>query len=175
MAILIRPLDAGDHERVAALVARLSPESRHRRFLTPKPELSSRELKHLTDVDHVTHEALAAIDLADGSIVGIARYAQPAGLPGVGDFAIEVADELQRRRIGTVLSLLLVCRARANGFHLLTATTLWENRPARALLRRLGFQARTSSGSEIELELEVESAAHPASLAEQGLGAWPWP
>jgi hypothetical protein len=52
-----------------------------------------------------------------------------------------------------------VGRARANGFALLTATTLWENRPARALLRRLEFRARASHGNVIELELELDPAS----------------
>ena len=51
-----------------------------------------------------------------------------------------------------------VQRARANGFTLLTATTLWENRPARALLKRLGFRACASHGSEIEQELRLDPA-----------------
>jgi hypothetical protein len=38
---------------------------------------------------------------------------------------------------------------------LLTATTWWDNRPARALLRGLGFRARGSHGVEIDLELEL--------------------
>ena len=38
---------------------------------------------------------------------------------------------------------------------LLTATTLWENLPARTLLRHLRFRARASHGVEIELELEL--------------------
>ena len=57
--------------------------------------------------------------------------------------------------IGTALARRLVDRARANGFALLTATTLWENRPARALLRRLGFRARASHISQIELRVEL--------------------
>jgi hypothetical protein len=46
--------------------------------------------------------------------------------------------------------------------HLLTATTLWENRPARALMRTAGFQARGSSGAEIELALELSPAIRRA-------------
>ena len=57
--------------------------------------------------------------------------------------------------VGTELARRLVERARANGFTLLTATTLWENRPARVLMRRPGFRARASHGPEIELELEL--------------------
>jgi hypothetical protein len=48
-----------------------------------------------------------------------------------------------------------VRQARANGFAMLTATALRENRPARALLRRLDFHARRSTGGVIELELEL--------------------
>lgn len=51
---------------------------------------------------------------------------------GVAEVAVEVADELQNMGIGTALARRLVERARANGFTLLTATTLWENKPARA-------------------------------------------
>jgi hypothetical protein len=79
------------------------------------------------------------------------------------EIAVAVADELQSMGIGTALATRTVQRARANGFALLTATTLWENRAARALLHRLGFRGRSSHGSEIELELELALDPHPAS------------
>jgi GNAT superfamily N-acetyltransferase len=143
---------------VAGLFARLSFESRRRRFLSAKPVLTPRELAYLTDIDHVGHEAIAAVDQGDGSIVGVARYVRVADRVGVADMAIEVVDELQNMGIGTGLARRVVERARVNGFALLTATTLWENRPARALLRRLRFHARASHGSEIDLELKLEPA-----------------
>ena len=151
----IRPLEPSDRDGVAALFKRLSPESRRRRFLGPKPELSARELTYLTVVDHRWHEALAAVDTSDGSIVAVARYAGHASRPAAADVAFAVVDELQRRGIGTALARCLSGRARVNGFAVLTASTLWENRPARALLRRLGFRARGSQGSIIELELDL--------------------
>jgi RimJ/RimL family protein N-acetyltransferase len=156
-----RPIGSGDRTGLAALFARLTPESRRRRFLSPKPELTHRELVYFTDIDHVKHEAVAAVDERDGWIVGVGRYAQFADRAGVADVAVEVADELQGMGVGTALARCTVLRARENGFTLLTATTLWENRPARALLRRLGFRARSSHGSEIELELEL--APRPGS------------
>jgi ketosteroid isomerase-like protein/RimJ/RimL family protein N-acetyltransferase len=154
----LRPIGSDDRDGLAALFARLTPESRYRRFFSPKRELTSRELTYLTDVDHVRHEAIAAVDQRDGSIVGVGRYAHDADRPGVAEVALAVADELQRMGIGTALATCTVQRARANGFALLTATTLWENRPARALLRRLGFRARASHCSEIEHELELDPA-----------------
>jgi RimJ/RimL family protein N-acetyltransferase len=151
----LRTIGAADGDGVAALFARLSPQSRHRRFMSPKLELTSRELTFLTHIDHVQHEAVAAIDPRDGSIVGVARYVRHGNRESAADLAVAVADELHNRGIGTALVKRIVERARANGFALLTATTLWDNRPARALLRGLGFHARASRGAEIELQLPL--------------------
>jgi RimJ/RimL family protein N-acetyltransferase len=159
LSIQFRPLSPDDCAGLAALFARLSPESRHRRFLSPKPDLTRRELTYLTDIDHIHHEAIAAVDRRDGSIVGVGRYVYEADRPGVAEVAVEVADELHGMGIGTALARHTVRRARANGFALLTATTLWANRPARALLRRLGFHARASHDAVIEFELELDSTS----------------
>jgi RimJ/RimL family protein N-acetyltransferase len=153
--IRVRPLEPSDRAGLAALFKRLSPESRRRRFLGPKPTLSERELTYLTSVDHRRHEALAAVDRRDGSIVAVARYVQVPGRLGAADGAVAVADDYQGRGIGTALMRCLISRARVNGFSVLSAETFWDNRPARALLRRMNFQARASQGSVIELELEL--------------------
>jgi GNAT superfamily N-acetyltransferase len=153
----VRPLGPADRNGLMTLFARLSPESRYRRFLSPKPGLTPRELVYLTDTDGVHHEAIAAVDPCDGSIVGVGRYVRRRDQPAIADVAFEVADELQSMGIGTALATNIVQQARANSVALLTADTLWDNRPARALLRRLGFRARASGGSVIELELELDS------------------
>lgn len=151
-----RTIGPDDRDRVAALFARLSFESRFRRFLSPKRELTPRELDFLTDIDHVGHEAIAAVDQRDRSIVGVARYVRVADRVGVAEIAAEVADELQNMGIGTALARCVVERARENGVTLLTARTLWENRSAQALLRHLRFRACASYGSEVEFVLELE-------------------
>jgi GNAT superfamily N-acetyltransferase len=153
----LRPLVSEDRDGFAALFARLSPESRYRRFLTPKRELTPRELSDFTDIDHIRHEAIVAIDERDGAMVGVGRYVHVADRLKVADLAAEVTDEWQGMGIGTALTRHTVQRARDNGFALLTATTLWENRPARALLRRFEFHAYASDGSEIELELKLDA------------------
>jgi RimJ/RimL family protein N-acetyltransferase len=154
----LRPLCVSDREALRRLFARLSPESRRRRFLIAKPKLSERELTYFTDVDHLRHEALAVIDREDSSIVGVARYVRWPERAGAADVAIEVADDWQRNGIGLMLAEALIRRARENGINVLTATTLWENRAARALARRVGFRARSSAGHEIELELQLDAA-----------------
>ena len=164
----LRPLRVSDRDALRALFARLSPESRRRRFLTGKPELSDRELTYLTDVDHVRHEALTAIDPEHGSLVGVARYVIWPDRADAADVAIEVADDLQRNGIGLMLAEALIRRARENGVRVLTATTLWENHAARALARRVGFRARSSAGNDIELELHLDSAR--TGVAEEARG-----
>jgi L-amino acid N-acyltransferase YncA len=163
--IRIEPLRRGDRSAVTGLFARLSAESRLRRFLSPKSSLSDREVAFLTDVGRAERAAMTAVDARDGTVLGIARYVEHEGRPGVADTAVAVADDVQRRGIGTALMLRLIACARANGMHLLTATTLWENRPARALMRTAGFQARGSSGAEIELALELSPAIRRAPRA----------
>jgi protein lysine acetyltransferase len=163
--ISLRQVGADDRAGMAALFARLSPQSRYQRFLSPKRELTPRELTFFTDIDHVNHEAIAAVDQRDDSIVGVARYVRDADRAGVADVAIEVADAFQAMGIGAALASLTIERAQTNGLPLLTATSLWENHAARRLLRRLGFRARQSRGGEIGYELKLEELA-PACVDE---------
>ena len=162
--VQLRPLGSADRDGLAALFARLSPESRYRRFLSPKPALTPRELVYLTTIDRFHHEAVAAVDPRNGSIIGVGRYDRFPDRPSVAEVGFEVADELQNMGLGTALARHVVQHARAHGVTLLTAATLWDNRPARAILRGLGFRACASDGSVIELELELDSPSGAESL-----------
>ena len=93
------------------------------------------------------------------SIVNRMR-ASPASAPVASatvaaEVAIEVADDAQRQRIGAELAIRTLQRARANGFTHVTATTLHESAPARALLRALHFRPRSSHRHEIKFGLEL--------------------
>jgi RimJ/RimL family protein N-acetyltransferase len=163
--VRFRGIDADDGDRLAGLFARLSPDSRLMRFMSPKRELTPADVAYFTAIDHIHHEAIAAIDQRDGSIVGVCRYVHYADGPKVAELAIEVADELQRMGVGSALAQRIVQRARENGFGVLTATTLWVNRPARAFLRGLGFRARGSEGGEIALELDLDPPGSQPEIA----------
>jgi RimJ/RimL family protein N-acetyltransferase len=158
-ALHIRAITAEDSARLADAFAGLSDRSRYQRFLSPKPRLSSAELRYLTDIDHRTHEALVAVDPSDGRFVGVARY---AGDTDTADIAIVIADAWQGRGVGTRLLRELVARAEVNGISRLTGTTLHYNSAARALLRRVGFRTRSISGGLVELELALTAAAQAA-------------
>lgn len=127
--------------------------------------LTAGELRRLTDVDHVAREAIVAVDRDSGVMVGEARYAVWPGREHVADLAVVVLDELQARGIGTALVAATIDRARANGLHVLTASTLWANAPARALLRRAGFRPTGSDGGVVDLELRLGAGTAALSAA----------
>ena len=156
--LTVRPIRATDAHALLDLFERLSPRSRARRFLSPKPSLSRRELAYLTEVDHRTHEALVAVDPA-GGFLGVARYACAPGETAVADVAFAVADAAQGRGIGTGLAQLLFADARASGVLRLQAMTLTENRPARKLLGRTGFELTGIDGGVLELALDLAGPA----------------
>ncbi|HUE28697.1 MAG TPA: GNAT family N-acetyltransferase [Solirubrobacteraceae bacterium] len=159
MPIALRQLSSADRAGLADLFGRLSAESRRRRFFSPKLELTPAELTFFTDIDHLNHEAVAAVDQRDNSIVGVARYVRNTDGTGAAEVAFEVADAFQRIGIGTALTGLTIYRAHTNGLRFLTATTLWENRAARRLLQNHGFRARGSHDGQIEHELKLEEAS----------------
>jgi RimJ/RimL family protein N-acetyltransferase len=149
---MVRPIEANDKPAISDFFARLSEESRRRRFLGPKPRLSSRDLAFLTEVDQRRHVAIVALDGA-GAIVGVARYAAWVGEPERADMAVAVIDEWHGHGLGTALGDLLVTQARASGLAALTGSTLAFNSPAKALLKRLGFRPKGISSGVADYEL----------------------
>jgi GNAT superfamily N-acetyltransferase len=156
--VTVRPLRPTDKDALRDLFDRLSPRSRMRRFLAPKPRLSAKEVAYLTEIDGRTHAALVAVG-PDGAFVGVARYACPVGETETADVAFAVADACQGRGIGTALGAMLVELARANGITRLQATTLPENGPARKLLGRMGFEVSGIADGVLEVEMDLAAAA----------------
>jgi RimJ/RimL family protein N-acetyltransferase len=134
-AVLIRPVRSADAPLLADGFGRLSDRSRRLRFLAPKQALSPAELDYFTDVDHHDHEAIGALDHADGRGVGIARYVRDAGDPQAAEIAVTVIDDWQGRGLGTELVAQLSERARSEGIRRFTALVAADN-PAMARLLR---------------------------------------
>jgi protein lysine acetyltransferase len=147
----VRPIGPDDRDGLADLFGRLSPKSRRRRFLGPKPQLTARELVYLTDLDHVDHAALVAVDVADGRLIGVCRYAKWDGSENAAEVAVAVDDAMHGRGVGSGLATRLIEHARRVGIARLTALTDADNQPAQALLARLEFRLR-ATGSVLEFE-----------------------
>jgi GNAT superfamily N-acetyltransferase len=135
--VLIRPIRSSDGAGLREGFARLGPQSRELRFLSPKPALSAAEVAYFTEVDHVMHEALVAVDPMAGVGLGVARYIRDPKAPQVADVSVTVVDEWQRRGVGTQLVQQLMRRARKGGICRFTALVSTDNVGVRRLLRRV--------------------------------------
>jgi GNAT superfamily N-acetyltransferase len=115
--VLLRQIRREDRGRLAEGLQRLSPASRYLRFHRVIDRLSDEQLDELTDLDHVDHEAIVALDLErpDRPGVGVARYIREPFEPEVAEAAVTVADEYHGQGAGTLLLGALSVRARANG------------------------------------------------------------
>jgi len=156
-SVTIRPIDPDDKDGLATFFSRLSDESRRRRFLGPKPKLSARELRFLTEVDQCRHVALVAVT-PDGAIVGVGRYATWHDSPDRAEMAFAVVDAWQGHGLGTRLGNQLVARARTSGIAALTGSTYATNTPAKALLKKLGFLPTGISAGIADYELTLGAA-----------------
>jgi RimJ/RimL family protein N-acetyltransferase len=157
-AYRIRPIGPADERALAALMGSFSAETARRRFLTPKPRLSSAELRYFTHVDQRHHLALAAVPVAEpGRLLGVARCVRLAPGGDVADFAIAVADAHQRQGVGTVLARALADAAHAAGIRRFSATTLAENAASLRLMRSFAARLhdRGISGGVRELTLDL--------------------
>jgi nucleotide-binding universal stress UspA family protein/RimJ/RimL family protein N-acetyltransferase len=151
----LRPIAPDDRALLTASFARLSGQSRYRRFLTTKNELSEAELDYLVDVDHHDHEAIVAVDPATGEGLGVARYIRWPDDAELAEVAVTVADDWQGRGLGRALLDRLTYRARREGVRRFSALVQGENRASIRLLEGLGDAQRQWATGEVELIIEL--------------------
>ncbi len=113
--VLIRAVRPDDKPLFVTGFSDLSPESVRRRFLASRPALNLQELAFFTEIDHVDHEAIGALDATTRKAVGVARYVREDERPHIAEAALTVADAWQRRGLGDKLLRRLRDRATANG------------------------------------------------------------
>ena len=169
LELLLRPLRPDDKRRLAAAFDRLSPETRYRRFFAPLQRLSPQDLRYLTEVDHHDHEAIAAVNPENGSIVGVARYVRSDD-PTEAEVAVVVGDPWQGHGVATALLRQLVGRAREEGIDHFVALVMSENQEALDLFRHLapgGSRTRRSASGHTELVMELPE---PDRIGESSLG-----
>jgi GNAT superfamily N-acetyltransferase len=153
-AIELHPMDPSDADALVAFHEGLSAETTCRRFFSPHPRLSQRELERFTQVDHGDREAVVAT--SDQRIIGVGRYDRLGGTDDA-EVAFVVADAWQHHGLGQLLLDEIADRARAVGIHRLVAETLPINRPMLAVFRHAGrpMTTRLEDGV-VHVTLELE-------------------
>jgi GNAT superfamily N-acetyltransferase len=160
--VVVRPVRPEDKPLFLAGWEHFGEDSRYRRFMGYKAALSPRELERFTELDHVDHEALGAIEPRTGEGLGVARYMRNQDRPNTAEAAVAVIDAWQGRGLGGVLLRRLCRRAAANGIDTFTASLLTGNRSMLRLFERLGAVSTRGQDSgvlEIDVELPVDDAA----------------
>jgi RimJ/RimL family protein N-acetyltransferase len=164
--VVIRPVTSEDRELLRRGFARLSDESRLRRFMTPVAELTDEQLDRLTNLDYWDRFAWGAVlpgNPEEG--IGVARYVRLSDEPEVAEVAVTVIDDFQGRGLGTVLLSMLGVAARTAGITTFRAYVMEENVTMRDLLHQFGARTRIDSPGVLRLDVPLDPESAPDSPA----------
>jgi RimJ/RimL family protein N-acetyltransferase len=175
--ITIRPIMPEDREALRLGFQHASSETRYLRFLGVIGELSEAALTYLTCVDQRDHVALVATitspDLKTEHGVGVARFIRMKDEPHVAEAAITVADEWQKRGVGSALAHEIERAAAAGGVRVIRAEVLEGNTAMRGILEGAGAR-RVDAGENagtLSYDLVIESPRVTSRLADVLRGA----
>jgi len=157
--MLVRPIVPEDKDLLVKGFARLSPETRFRRFLGYMDKLRPPLLRYLTEIDYVDHFAWVGLDIDKDCGIGVARYVRMRDDRTAAEAAIVVVDEYQHRGAGTILLQLLGATALTNGITHFVGEALAENQPIRELLEGLGARVYEAGGGEVGFEVDLPASA----------------
>lgn len=137
---LTRPTDAA---AVRSFLERLSPETRHRRFLHAMPRIPEATVRRFTFYDPRRRLVVVATSFEDGceQIAGLADVAHLE--TGLAELAVVVDDDRQGRGVGKLLTEATAALAIQQGATHLKADLLEHNEAMLRLMERLGRTTRT--------------------------------
>jgi acetyltransferase len=141
----VRRLERADKQLYAEFLRALSPADQRLRFFFGFDKPSARLLDLLTRVDHVRHEALAALagePGTEGTIAGVAHLVLDQ--EGGAEFAIAVRTAVKGHGLGYSLMLLLIDEAKRRGVRLLYGDVMRENYRMRQICEELEFEPSES-------------------------------
>jgi GNAT superfamily N-acetyltransferase len=140
-AVLIRPIRRDDAALERAFIESLSPESRRLRFLGSISEPGDDLIRRLTDIDYQHDVAFVALIDRNGEPreIGVSRFSTSADGQSC-ECAVTVADEWQKKGLGSLLMRHLIEVARSRGVRSMTSLDAADNPAMRDLAQYLGFR-----------------------------------
>ena len=144
-AVLIRPIDAADLPLLREFVQALSPETKYKRYLSPRTP-ADEEMRRWAAIDPSHEYSLVAVDHDGGDeLLGEARYVSESA--GEAEIAIVIGDRWQGHGLGRELITRLISAARCNGLLRLTGLALSTNKAVLTLAKKLGFRLSKTAGA----------------------------
>jgi acetyltransferase len=143
--VMIRAIRSTDASMFQAFIRRLSARSRRFRFFVAIAELSAAQLERFINVDHRRGMALVALsEQPEGAAIVAEARCVLVEEPASAEFAIAVADEFQRRGLGTRLVKRLLAYASGKGVRRLFGEIMADNHGMLSFASQLGFQVRAN-------------------------------
>jgi GNAT superfamily N-acetyltransferase len=157
--VTLRHIRPGDAPELQRAFARLSPESRYRRFFGGMSELGDAAARYLCEVDGNDHVAIVATlespDLKGERGVGVGRFVRQRDEPAVAEAAITVVDDMQRKGLGRALAMALAEAARERGVRTFRADVLADNEPMVAIMREVGASEKSRGEGVVTYDVGV--------------------
>jgi acetyl coenzyme A synthetase (ADP forming)-like protein len=148
---------AADIDALIAFLDGLSRQSLYLRF-HGLPTVSRRLVEPFVDPDW--HERGHLVGELDGRIIALSSYVRLRD-PAAAEVAFAVADDYQRRGIGTRMLEQLAARAAAVGIERFVAEVLPDNRQMLRVFEAVGFGAtRTNESGTVEVTFEIAPTAY---------------
>lgn len=151
--VTVRPATAADEPALRAFLTGLCLEARRLRFFSGAVDIGS--AAHLAATTDTRHYGLIAHD-EEGVLVGHATYVKLDETRA--EVAVEIADNLHGRGLGTILIERLAIIAEQNGITHFVAEVLCENRAMLDVFRE-GFDARVVRQEGPDLRVEFLTAS----------------
>ena len=168
--VLVRSIGPDDRRLLKVGMAHLSPQSRYFRFFRPMSEIPPKLLAQFTDIDHVNHEALGALDVScsDPVPVGVVRYIRLPENQSMAEVALTVVDSHQGRGLGTILLAAIACIAVRRGIGGFEAVVLKDNRKMLNLFEELSAATTRYGAGEVRVRMPLSS--DPSAYPETPVG-----
>lgn len=148
---ITRDITPGDKSALRRFHAHLSAETRYRRYHAAKGDLTTGDLKYLTEVDGRRHVAIVAIDPErPGELLGVARAVALDDEADEAELAIVVRDDVQHDGVGAVLVDALRVRAREAGMDTLVAEVQADNHRALRFFQGQGARQRKTGWAGVQ-------------------------
>jgi len=168
VGLRLRDIRFNDKDALVRFHRHLSEETRYRRYHAAKGELTSSELRHLTEVDghrHIAlvaelwppeHDATADAGAGVAELAGVARLVETPAHPGEAEIAIVVRDDVHGNGLGAELVAGVLRRGRREGVRTAVAMVQADNHRALRLFQGQGFRQRSGHGPVVELARDLD-------------------